>query len=477
MSQSSTGEKAQARLDSFFKPAQPASRSATPLSQQAPITTVKPPPSNFPHPTFTSSRGNSREATTVNPTIRRPSTTLSQHNSYTSSLSPPSSSDDIYDIPKSPPKPAISSSAPGRVVKSSDDEDEDSDSSLEDLTTLLQTRRPVTGPTPSSNGAAPTTPKSSKTKTFPNSPMALLSKHKFDLKSLASHAETDRKTEASSKRVKAMQEASQKKENVQPQRGDTVAKLKHNDLLHSVVADQEDGDVHKVARAVMRTEATLSEHRWYFFDTQASLTRPTRTPFPSKSIPEDWKNDLKDTQMREQTFVSGFAEDMVLFGKALPDEIFLWMLDEICVESSEPLRVSYCNTLEASREQVQRLVMPNVIRRMFGLVGATSASTSVSGKIRTVAALTEPYARRNWTNLCAVVRFYGQIARLLQAKTCVITLLLRLCVDRIVLENVDIFDLVQGTINQLCGCVHDDTAWEKCVSPFPFVLPTCLTCR
>ena len=356
------------------------------------------------------------------------------------------------------------------MVKSSDDEEEDSDSSLEDLRTILQTKRPVNGPRPSANGAIPSTPNSSRTEYFHTSPMPLLSKHKFDLKSLASHAKTDRNIEASSKRVKAMQEASQKKEYVPPREDDAGSKLKHSDLLHLVVADQEGGDVHKVARAVMRTEATLSERRCYFFDTQVNPAKPARTPFPTKSISEEWKNDLKDPQMRHQTFISSFAEDMVSFGKALPDEIFLWMLDEICVESSEPLRVSYCNVLKVSSEQIQRLVMPAIIRTMFERVGANPASTTVADKIRTVPALAEPYAKRDWAKLRSLIGFFGQIARSLQARSYVVSMLLRMCVDRVVLENVDIFDLVLETINQLCGYVRDD-AWETCVSPLlPFIL-------
>lgn len=430
----------------------------------------KVPPINFPHPAFSGSRENPRDATPVNSTVRKPSTASSQQGSYTSSLSPsPTSPADIHDIPISPTKPAVSSSAPGRVVKSSDDEEEDSDSSLEDLTTILQTKRPVNGPRPSPNGAIPSTPNSSRTKAFHTSPMPLLSKHKFDLKSLASHAETDRNTEASSKRVKAMQEASQK-ENVPPRGEDTGSKLKHSGLLHSVVADQEGGDVHKVARAVMRTEATLSEQRCYFFDTQANPAKPARTLFPTKSISEEWRNDLKDPHMRHQTFVSGFAEDMVLLGKALPDEIFLWMLDEICVESSEPLRVSYCNALKASSEQIQRLVMPAIIRTMFERVGANPACTTVVDKVGTVPALAEPYAKRDWAKLRSLIGFFGQIAISLQVRSYVVSMLLRMCVDRVVLENVDIFDLVLETINRLCRYVLDD-AWETCVSPLlPFIL-------
>jgi hypothetical protein len=366
----------------------------------------------------------------------------------------------------------VSSSAPGRVVRSSDDEDEDSDSSLEDLATLFQSNRSANRSAnrsePSPNGFPPSTPTAARSRNvnFHTSPMPILNKHKFDLKSLASHAEIDRRTEASSKRVKAMQEASEKKDTVPPRRDNASEKLKHSSLLQDVVADQEGADVHKVARAVMRTEATLSERRWYFFDTPANPSKPQRKSFPTKSIPSDWQNDLKDPQMRRHTFVSGFAEDMVSLGRVLPDEIFLWMLDEICIESSEPLRTSYCNVLKQSSDQVRRLIVPNIIRKMFEGVGATLAATATTDKIRPVKNLAEPYAKRDWSNLRSLIRLFGQIAELLQARVYIVTLLLRMCVDRVVMENVDIFGLVQETINRLCRYMPDDS-WESCVSSLP----------
>ena len=466
MSQPTT-RKTQAGLESFFKPAQPASsRTSSSTSKTQPVkTTFKAPPAHFPHPAFTDSSKTSREAKLVDSTIARPSTPLSQQND-TSSLSPPPSSPiNPYEVPVLPPKPAVPSSTATRVIKSSDDEDEDSDTSLEDLATLLQSNRSANCQSDGSSEGKPSTPTASRTKklAFHISPMPILNKNKFDLKSLASHAEMDRKADASSKRVKAMQEVSERKESVPPQGDSASERLKHSSLLQDVIAAQADADHNRVARAVMRTEATLSDQRWYFFETQPSPSKPQKKAFPTKSIPKEWQSDLKDAQVRHQTFVSGFAEDMVSFGQALPDEIFLWILDEMCVESSEPLRASYCNLIEQSSEQVRRLVVPDVIRNLFEAVGATSASTATTDKIRPVQALSQPYAKRDWSKVRSLIRLLGRVSKLLEARTYAITLLLRMCCDKMVVENVDIFDLVQESINRLCRYVPDD-AWESSVS-------------
>ena len=389
---------------------------------------------------------------------------------YISSLSlHPSSPFDSHEIPQSPTKVTVSNNAPGRVVKSSDDEDGDSESSIEDLLTVLQPKHSPNRPKASPSEFTAATPTASRTKnlTFHTSPMPVLTKHNFDLKSLARHAEADRKTEASSKRIKAMQEASEKKGNITNQgRHDASAKIKNSNILQDVVGRHEDGDVNKVARAVARTEATLQEQRWYFFDTQANPSKPQRMPFPTKSIPGNWQSDLNDPKTRHQTFVSGFAEAMVQLGKVLPDEILLWMLDEICVESDEPLRVSYCNVLKRCTEQISYLINPNVIQKMLERVGADPTSMRVAEKIRPVAALAEPYAKRDWSKLRSLIKFFGMIAKSLQPRTWAVSIFLRMSVDKMVMDNVDIFDLVQKTLNSLCIYVPDDE-WDNCVSLRP----------
>jgi hypothetical protein len=105
---------------------------------------------------------------------------------------------------------------------------------------------------------------------------------------------------------------------------------------------------------------------------------------------------------------------------------------------------------------------------MFEAVGATSATTATTDKIRPIQALSEPYAKRDWSKLRSVVGLLGQIAKSLQPRNYAVTLLLRMCVDKVVMENVDIFELVQEAIKRLCRYVPDDS-WESNVSPLLFL--------
>jgi hypothetical protein len=457
----------------FFKPTQPVPKPANlPLSSSQPSTNFKVPPT----PLAAKSPITAKSIITPFPMGQAKSSVTSdapEQRGYTSSLSPSPS-------PVSPPQrenvpthSVSSNTSSDRVIQNSDDENDDSDSSLEDLSSLLAAKSSEIRVKQGNNGTTPSTPVAARhqmrTADFHTSPLPVLSKYKFDLKSLVSHAEKDEATEASSKRVKAMLAPKDEDED-----GDTTmistdymagpTKFVHGALLESVVADREDGGAYKVTRAIMRTEATVTEKRWYFFDTQTKATKPERKPFPKGSVPENWQKELLDPKTRYQTFISGFAEDMVTFGKKFPDELFLWILDEACLEASDPLRTSYLNTVRESKEQIYRLLDPDLVRKIFCAIGGSSNATEISQKVIPVPKLADPYSKRNWARILSVVRFLGQIAKSLQerSRTNIICMLLRMSVDHLVFNNVDLLDSVQDTISRLCRYIPEED-WESCV--------------
>jgi hypothetical protein len=247
-------------------------------------------------------------------------------------------------------------------------------------------------------------------------------------------------------------------------------KFVHGDLLESVVAEREDGGAHKVKRALMRTEATVSEKRWYFFDTETKKSKIERKPFPTSSVSEEWRSELVNPETRYHSFISGFTADLIELGRALPDELFLWMLDEVCIEANEPLRTSYLNTMKLCSEQVSRLIVPETLQSLFRGLGGTQDATIITEKIRPIQAPPEHYSNRDWGkgHLLSVIRFLGRFTKSLQqeSRTYIVTMLLRMSVDRVVCENVDLLDLVQQTISRLCHYTPDN-AWEASVSTPP----------
>ncbi|KAL2069138.1 hypothetical protein VTL71DRAFT_15476 [Oculimacula yallundae] len=398
-----------------------------------------------------------------------PTSSAPKSSDYTSSLSPPPSSE-ASEMPQSQQKESTpfrslsANSSSEREIQNSDDED-DSDDSLEELSSILATRFPNSASRPKTLGdkPMPSTPApryKTRTKNFHVSPMPVLSKKKFDLKSLVSHAQDDEASEVSSKRYKAMMEEADIDEDDEhspdpAKRG----KFNHSALLESVVAGGEEGNAHRVARAIQRTEATVSEQRCYFFETGANRTKPQRKPFPVASVPPLWKDVLVDPRMRQQTFVFGFAEDMVTMGQELPDELFLWMLDEVSVETRDPLRTSYLSVMRQSHDQIQKLITINAIWSMFLRLGASPKSNLIE-IMKPVNKIKDPYPKRNWANLLSIIKFFAQISKLLDEKPrrYLIFMFLKMSMDRIVAENVDIQDSLQDAIAQLC---HYITDWQE----------------
>lgn len=207
----------------------------------------------------------------------------------------------------------------------------------------------------------------------------------------------------------------------------------HDSFLESVVAEGEGGS-HRIKRALKRTEATLAELRFRFFDIPDKTSKPPeRLSFPKKNV-KKWGINLRDPEIRYQTFVSGFAEDMVKLNQTLPDEIFMWLISEIPMESDNVLRTSYCNTLRESHEQVGRLFGPETIRGIFHGLGGNSTAIDVTKRIHAIQELASPYGKRTWARTRSVVKLLGLLSRSLnmEARIHVVVMLLRMSCDRAV---------------------------------------------
>lgn len=383
---------------------------------------------------------------------------------------PPHSTPSPQDAPTPPaPRPR------DMIIQNSDDDD--SDGSLQDLSTIFG-KKP-TGPSRSPIPAkTPSTPQMSRYKKvggFHASPLTVQPKYKFDLRTLAMHREDEDSLEISSKRVKSMLAPVVENENTTMVSIESSTKeglLARDALIASVVADSEDGEAHKVKRALLRTEAIVQDKRWYFFDTTSELVGLPDSEFPSKSIPDEWESELYDPEMRNLSFTSGFIEDLVLLGKTLPDELFMWMLDELCWEPTGQLRTSYLNVLMRSRDQVHRLFTPAIIQKLFKNLGGSSKGVVLLEKIVVVQKLDDPYPGCQWECLLSVIKLLGDVAKSLTqcSRTCAMTMLLRMSADGVVFENVDILVEVQKSIDRFCKYTARDSSesWEQAVSePLP----------
>ncbi|KAJ8066824.1 hypothetical protein OCU04_004206 [Sclerotinia nivalis] len=438
-----SSSKSNGNIRQFFKPMQQASST---------------PPTKTP-------RNNSQIAS-ESPLSTSPQSSGLDLNTATEPMSSQQSSSSLSEPPTSIPQ--SSSNISNGVVPGSDDEDEDgfSDSSLEDLDVIFKTNRTASATTPSS-APAPATPRASRSRKPPIStaklsPLALRTTHyKFDLKHLMGSASADAALEAKERRLEEIAQEDTEMEDDEP----TAFKDDiHGNILRKLNEEKEDGggkEVQKVLNVVKRTEDMNVGNRWYFFETK-EFPALKRQPFPTPSLPQNWKNDLFEPQTRHQTFVSGFAENMVTYGKKLPDEIIQWILDDFCMEEQNDLQNSYFSLLRISGRQVHGLVTTEVIKKMFRSLGATTTAINPSEKIKPRQEIADAYSHQPWSKVRALIGLINLIARPLQeaSRLEVICILLRLCIDPVLLERVDLLSLVQKALHSLCLYMDPDS-WEQ----------------
>jgi hypothetical protein len=366
-------------------------------------------------------------------------------------------SDSLEAIPA--PGLAATRSSRDRVISASDDEDTGSDSSVEDIYVALQHQSRPSYSNPAANGfkSLEHSRARNKRKRVFIQPSPSKPKYKFDMKMLIEQAEKHKATEASALSMKALLEDAA--ENESQGSGSEAAR---DSILQSVLAEKEkDGtEPGKFLLAVKRTEAICTEKVWYFFDPVRDNTH-TAGPLPARTVTNGWKAMLADPQSREQFLLSGFAQDMVTLGDTLDDDLFRWMLDEICFEHRDDLREAYCKVLAATDEQVGQFMSPEVITSIFQKLGAKKAAFDIDEEVKLISKDESPYEGYDWKTLRAVIAFIGRISKYLSAEAssymmCVLT---RLCIDRVVVEDISLLAAVQKTMEQVCSNIKD-AHWE-----------------
>ncbi|TKA79618.1 hypothetical protein B0A49_00965 [Cryomyces minteri] len=316
-----------------------------------------------------------------------------------------------------PPSSQITSSSSRRVihhgliaVKSSDSEDEDSDSSLEDLDEMIVRSR-TTLPSPPETTPRTNTPIAMKyqlrnrdgrssgaarsTLQLPSPPET---KYKFSLNSLVAQSKKHTVAEARITKAKALLELSDGTDTPELDDAGVVrdgsgANDMEVRLTAAVSGDgQEDDTAQRVLQAVKRTEGLLQEKVWHLFN-EGERNERSWEPFPRDSLSmAGWTTVLKgesnfpgfnshlltqiaEPQARQQAFLSGFTRDMIAF-EVLPDEVVSWILHELCFESKDDLNHAYIATLEESPEQVKKLLNPETLGQLLRTLGAKEQTIS-----------------------------------------------------------------------------------------------------
>ncbi|KAK7536467.1 uncharacterized protein J3D65DRAFT_419601 [Phyllosticta citribraziliensis] len=256
------------------------------------------------------------------------------------------------------------------MVRTSDSE-EDSDSSLEDLSVLLAARK-RSAPVESSPPRSSSSPRDTRKRIYnfrsqakrPKKLEKILptpTKYKISLAALAKQASKERAAEAKSREA---EEAADKLEELL--KDDVFDEITEDNLLEAV-GDEE--RAREAREALERTGALETFQVWRFFASCRSTKRSR--PFPTASLPSHgWQTLLRDTAARENALQSGLVQIGIARG-ALPDEVISWMVDEVCFGTRAELKSAYLRILGSSTPQIRSLLDIDRIQQLFSRMGAS----------------------------------------------------------------------------------------------------------
>lgn len=384
--------------------------------------------------------------------------------------------------PPSPPPAAKASSPPpaarprqvfarDAVIAASDDEDgSDSDDDL-DLPEIFGPRAPAAPAVGRDPCVTPRAKRVATEQAFFSSPLTIQSKKKkYDMAALLKLNESSEEARASARRFEALMEdekrarerrngadgAAQTAAENQDGRADATGagagdeddegKAAHQlkqQMLESAattaVNDGEEGvDKMRIVRALGRANVSGGGRAYYFFEQkepegQALLVG---NPFPDQQAEGVWEI-LADKRDRSRHFTSGFPFDLQKMFGNMPDEIFLWVLNEVCYERRRDLSLDYVKLLRICDDQVRRLVTPELLQQLFRKLGATKDVEDLSSSVTLRNEVADPYRGRSWVCLESFLGLLECIATSLSpaARTTTMQILLRLGMDRIAVEN------------------------------------------
>ncbi|TFA99742.1 hypothetical protein CCMA1212_008402 [Trichoderma ghanense] len=364
----------------------------------------------------------------------------------------------------SPPAPSsplsykatpIRKKPPPQEIRASDDEGSDdgfSDDSLEDLSALIGRGRPSAAPL--GNQPSFSTPRAKRTATGPYvSPLTIIPKHRFDIKALAKDARRDNAISASSLKAKASADVS---EAASPRRRENF-----DSAFTDIVKEKSGQDAHRVLRAVQRAEPIQSQTRYCFFN--SDYRAPPSSPVPKLPKGSPWNLLTQgNSAARERNLTSGMPQTILAKNGGLPDALFEWMLDELCIQKSSLVRREYCNMIHSCPDQVERLLTLERLEELFLRLGATDDIKFWGHEIAVSKPSQEPYQDHDWSNLEAIFVLLGMISDHLSAASAIYAArtLLRLSMDKVLIYNTDLLMAYEEAIESLANAIPS-SSWDS----------------
>ncbi|KAH6618728.1 hypothetical protein C7974DRAFT_36034 [Boeremia exigua] len=253
------------------------------------------------------------------------------------------------------------------------------------------------------------------------------------------------------------------------------ANLDKETLKHAIQDSDDSDHAGRLLKAMQRTNETQAQTAYHFFEDTPSMLLPT--PFPEQILPAHaWTTCFKEPSTRDQAFLTGFAQQIFRL-QALPKELAIWMIDQICLDPREALDQRYIEILMTHDEQLQKQLSPKKLDFMFTSLGAHIDSLNDNAEISP----SELHAHSEQALPPALKR----IAILLtsaapwlhsRARIHAFYLLCHTCLDDRVLHDPDILNLVQDAIEAvICQYADNCKLISGVGSPLPDDLHSLIT--
>ena len=223
-----------------------------------------------------------------------------------------------------------------------------------------------------------------------------------------------------------------------------------DDLMETM---EDDGERRRLHLAMKRTYSSNTDYTFQLFNKTPKISR--NAPFPTKCLPNHgWVVNLQDPGRREQSFLFGLANRIFQYQK-LPDELAIWMIEELSLGATEVLAERYMQLLESHPETIRTLDVSD-IERLFSLIGANMETLRAaevkpnldSGKLSQISDLRP---------LQAIVNLFRRVVVHMgtEAKIYVLSIFCYICMDDSVRINpgtlASVHDLIEITLGTVAG--------------------------
>ncbi|KAI5795508.1 hypothetical protein EDC01DRAFT_614812 [Geopyxis carbonaria] len=199
------------------------------------------------------------------------------------------------------------------------------------------------------------------------------------------------------------------------------------------------GDGAKLIAALARKDGFKVNQNWEFF--KPEIVKENSQRFPHFAVVNhNLFSGMTDVFTRNDMFLSGFVQDIVSsclqkgtsLDNIFPQEVIIWMVDQLCLEHHQALSFAYWKTLEILPLPAFNSVLSSLnISRLFELLGATKDALNLEQEIKMLDVTAKAHRNQQIWNAKLLVRFLGAVVDVQYEDIITITvgLLVRLALD------------------------------------------------